>query len=125
MALEQEIQKLIIAVEALTKAMGQPAPAPAPASRAAKPVKEAPPVEQEVNPFEPEASTAAPAVTFESLTELLKGHAKKLGTKLTIALIIKHGADRTTPKMNTIPEANFKACWDEATADLKKMEGKK
>lgn len=80
--------------------------------------------EKEVNPFEPE-NTDDEKVTFESLTDLLKTHAKKLGTKVTVALIIKHGADRTTPKMNTIPEANFKACFDEATADLKKVEGSK
>ncbi len=128
MALEQEIQKLIIAVETLTKTMQggvNPLPKETKTTKAVK-EKEAPMTvaEPEVDPFSQDEAPA-PAVTFESLTDLLKVHAKKLGTKLTVALIIKHGADRTTPKMNTIPEANFQACWDEATADLKKVEGKK
>lgn len=60
-------------------------------------------------------------ITFEKLSDLLKKHAATLGTKTTIALIQKHGADAVTPKLNTIPTANYKSCFDEATKDLTKV----
>lgn len=99
-----------------------------PATRTTKvqPVKQVTAVaEPEVDPFAQEVEQdVEQGVSFDSLTELLKTHAKQLGTKTTVALIVKHGANRLIPKMNTIPEANYKACYDEATADLKKLEKK-
>ena len=131
MSIEQTLERIAVALEKqneLTAAIVQgkaAVAAPVPAAVKETKVKKdapAPPVaEPEQDPF---SGGEEAAVTFETLTELLKAHAKSLGTKLTVALIIKHGADRTTPKMNTIPEANFKACFDEATLDLKKVAGK-
>lgn len=82
-------------------------------------------VEDDVDPFSQDEKPKEDVLTLDKLKELLTIHAKKLGTKTTIALIIKHGADPATPKINTIPETNFQKCFDEATLDLKKVEKNK
>lgn len=137
MSIETDLGRIATALEAMVKiqekayglatADKQPAPAVVvPTAKKASAAKAAPaaaPAEPEVDPFNQEA--AAEEVSFETLSALLKQHSVKLGVKTTIALILKHGADKVTPKLNTIPTANFKACFDEATADLKKLEVKK
>jgi len=136
MSIDVDLNRIATALEEIVKIgkgggmftgnTGNPLP-PVATPKTTKAAKEtpAPVAEPEVDPFSQTTDAAEPIVNFESLTDLLKLHAKKLGTKVTVALIIKHGADRTTPKMNTIPEANFKTCFEEASADLKKVEGKK
>lgn len=130
MSIEQDLTRIAVALEEMVKRMPITAnanmAAPTLPAKETKAKKEASPVvapEPEVDPFA-SGDTPTPVVTFESLTDLLKIHAKQLGTKVTVALIVKHGADKIVPKMNTIPEANFTACFDEATADLKKLEKK-
>lgn len=127
MSIDTDINRIATALEEMLKRMPITANAnqagPTPPVKEKK-TKETVVAEPEIDPFGQNEAPVEMAVTFETLTELLKTHAKQLGTKITVALIIKHGADKTTPKMNTIPEANFKACFDEATADLKKLDKK-
>lgn len=132
MSIESDLNRIATALEEMVKICRsniQAEVVPAPALKAAEPVKkvkkEVPVVQPEpdTDPFGQEVSTQ-PEPTFESLTSLLKAHSIALGTKVTIALIIKHGADRMTPKLNTIPQASFSACYAEAKADLAKLEVK-
>ncbi len=118
---ENGVTKINYSISA-PKDANQGAPAIAKEKKSA-PKTEAPVVEADPFAEQPVASDAV--ITLDQLTEVLKQHAKALGTKITIALIIKHGADKTTPKINTIPTANFKACFDEANKDLVKLGGKK
>lgn len=119
MSLEQVVLDLTVAVKELTATIkGAKVDAPTKTTAVAAKKIAAPVAEAEVDPF---AGAAEAEITFESLSDVLKTHAKALGTKTTIALIVKHGADAVVPKINTIPTANYKACFDEATADLKKV----
>lgn len=130
MSIEIDLNRIATALEQMLLRMPvasvSTVPAAVPVKEAKKSKETAPaPVavaEAEVDPFSHDAEVVP---TFDELSTLLKEHSIKLGTKVTIALIKKHGANAVTPKLNTIPEANFKACYDEATADLKKLEGKK
>ena len=144
MSIEQDLNRIATALEEMVKlcqlnvrtSANQAAPTPEPApvvkekkEKAAKPApvneapKGAPVVEQDANPFEPaaEGPLGKPEISFEELSTLLKKHSVELGTKVTIALIVKHGADRATPKLNTIPKASYQACYEEASNDLKKI----
>lgn len=76
----------------------------------------------ESDPFQSE-SPAQEELTEAKLGEFLKTHATTFGTKATIALIKKHGADPVTPKINTIPQANWQACYNEAKEDMLKKKG--
>lgn len=127
MSIEQNLERIAVALEEIA-AQGRTATTAIAAivktTKASKPVTTAekgrPETEtsDEVDPFA--APEAEPLVTLEKLSDTLKLHAKALGTKVTIALIKKHGADSTTPKINTIPAANWFVCFAEAEADLKK-----
>ena len=98
-----------------------PAAAPKVEKKAPKAAPVITPEPVEVDPFESEAEAPGSSITIESLMAHLTEHAKKFGNKVTIDLIKRHGADAVTPKIKTIPEANWKACWDEAAADLAKV----
>lgn len=122
MSLEQTLERIAVALEKIEARYSGILPTAPRETKVKKETAAAPVavVEPESNPFETDAA-AETAISFDALSVLLKDHSVKLGVKPTIALIIKHGADRTTPKLNTIPEGSFKACWDEATADLLKF----
>jgi hypothetical protein len=128
--LEEQLKRIADALEkqnALTESLiGNKAPAnqqgpvpvaPTPPKVEKKAPKAAPVVE--VDPFAEEA--AEPALTFDQIKETLTAHAKQFGSKVTIELMKKHGADAAAPKINTIPEGNWKVCFDEASAELKKV----
>lgn len=128
MSIEQNLERIAVALEQLVKSKcGTPVPAVEPpvvtkkglASKKEALAAAAPETEEATDMFASETQ-AEPLVTLEKLSDTLKLHAKALGTKLTIALIKKHGADSTTPKINTIPTANWFVCFAEAEADLKK-----
>lgn len=93
--------------------------------KVAEPVKPvvAEPVAEEIDPFaaEPEPVAASKEVTFDMLSDFLRKHSVTFGTKTTMALMIKHGADKGTPKLNTIPEKSFNACYAEAQQDFDKL----
>lgn len=129
MSIEVELGRIATALEkqnALTEALvGKPAsaaPVVAAPNTEKKAPKNAPVVAAEVK-VDPFADAEAPKdeLTIDILKDLLTTHAKAFGTKVTVELIKKHGADAATPKITTIPQANWKACFDEATADLKKV----
>lgn len=85
--------------------------------------KAAPVVEKEPEPdVNSMFDESAPAgITQESLKETMTQHAHLFGAKTTIALMVVHGADKTTPKISTIPQANWQAAFDQATAEIKKF----
>lgn len=122
MSIETDLGRIATSLEIIVKHLttDKAAPAREPAQPAAAKKTAAKPVptpEPEVDPFaEPQAE-----ISLDTLSDLLKKHAKALGTKTTIALILKHGADKVTPKINTIPTANYAACFAEAEGDLKKV----
>jgi len=90
-----------------------------------EPVKAEPKKEKKAKKEEPVVVEEVRVVVNKDAVEgLLRKHAQILGAKTTIALMIKHGADKTTPKIATIPEANYAAVIEEATADLNKVEKK-
>jgi len=62
-----------------------------------------------------------PVITVEVLTVKLREHANTIGAQFTQAIMLKHGANKTTPKISTIPLANYVACYKEAEAELKKV----
>lgn len=130
MSIENDLGRIATSLEAIAKHLTAdkqptnqvvPAPTAAKVKKSDKPTETAAPIEAEVDPFAEAAAPAAEEVSLENLSELLKRHAKLLGTKLTIALIIKHGADKVTPKIATIPQANFTACFNEALSDIAKV----
>ena len=118
------LEKQIALTESLLNVKPQANPLP-PAPKVEKKAPKAAPViaESEADPFADENQDAglAAGITIETLMAHLTEHAKKFGNKVTIDLIKRHGADQVTPKIKTIPEANWKACWDEAAADLAKV----
>lgn len=63
-------------------------------------------------------------ITLDDLKDKLTAHAKAFGTKVTVELIKKHGADAVVPKIATIPTANYAACMTEVESDLKKLKVK-
>jgi hypothetical protein len=89
-----------------------------------EPVKAEPKKEKKAKKEEPVVEEVKVVVNKDAVEGLLRKHAQILGAKTTIALMIKHGADKTTPKIATIPEANYAAVIEEATADLNKVEKK-
>lgn len=132
--LETVLERIAVALEkqnAMTEQLlaGKASVVQAPPAQVVVPKKEtkapkAAPVVQiapvvEVDPFSND--TEPSAITLDSLMAHLTTHAKAFGNKTTIDLIKKHGADAATPKIKTIPEANWQACWDEVTADLNKI----
>lgn len=132
MSIEVELGRIATALEkqnALTEALvngkGNPLPPPAPLAAPKvekKAPKNAPVVEPEaVDAGEGMFEDGPTGVTLDALKELLTQHAKAFGTKVTLAMIISHGADKDTPKIATIPEVNWAACFTQATADLKKV----
>lgn len=102
-----------------------PPPAKPAAKTALKKKAEPAPVVEEPSEFDTEESADQVQLTTAEIEATLRRHAKAVGSPTTIKLMIKHGADKVTPKIATIPQANYQAIYDEAEADLKKVEGKK
>lgn len=137
MSIEQTLERIAVALEKIA-AQGSPVVA-APAVRTtAVVIAEAPPAAAKIKKDKPATTTApvsapvltsdedpfaqpgAPEVTFETLTERLTLHAKTFGTPLTIPIMKKHGANEAKPRMDSIPQGNWKALIDEVNADLAK-----
>lgn len=125
MSLESDLNRIATALEEIVKGLkngvSQTIAAPVAMKEAKPKAAKAEPVVAEQDPFAPADEVGAPVVSFDVLSTLLKQHSIKFGTKVTIALMIKHGANASTPKLNTIPEGSYQACYDEACADLKKL----
>lgn len=137
MSIEQTLERIAVALEKIearfagnvtTAAVTIATPAiVAPVAKDKKKTAAAAPVAAPViaaaepSEFDLPGQGAEEPLTFEHLKGRLTLHATTFGTKVTLPIMVKHGADNVTPKMNTIPEANWKACLAEINADLKKQ----
>lgn len=127
MSLENDLGRIATSLEIIAKHLTQDRGNPLPSvpadkvTKVTKIAKKEPEVaaEPEVDPFaQPEAEEE---ITLAKLTEVLREHSVKLGVKVTTALMIKHGANAVATKLASIPTANYKACFDDAKADLAKL----
>lgn len=149
MSIEQLLERIAVAVEQnnelLSVAMfpqkntsAQPVPAvavPAPttsakrgrtpavssAAPAAAVVAPAAPVVAETMFDEPSGVAAQTEVTYESLVAILRRHADAVGIDHTKALMIKYGADKTTPKVGAISKENWAICFETAEKDIEAL----
>lgn len=64
-------------------------------------------------PVAPVKTEVVSTITKELLTEALRNHASNGNAENTKALMIKHGANATTPKIDSIPVANYAALYAE------------
>ena len=138
MSIEQTLERIATALETIAKACDKaPAAAPTAAPAAAKPAttKAAKPTtgmtapaatpvvapQPEHDPFAQEAEVPVPTITIQQLEESLRHHAKAFGTPTTLALMVKHGADRAKTTIKSIPTVGYQPLNDEIEADLKKQ----
>lgn len=121
MSIETSFERIAVALEEIAefaKSGAVNTPAPAPVTTKKKQAPEAAPVEEDVAP-------AGKAYTKAEVLEGLKAHADEVGSDLTIKLMIKHGADATVTRVDTIPVANYGALMTDVERDLaKKSKGK-
>jgi len=130
MSIENSLERIAAALETIAANTGSPVLGATPVSLEKKsepikvkapkaaPVVAAPAIE---DPFAgEEEQPKAPAVSFEQMSETLKKHAKTFGSPVTIKLMKDHGADPKTPKLATIPEANFAKITAQAITELEK-----
>ena len=135
MSLEQQLERVAVALEDIANSIrtvqNRPTVASEPVKKPGRPAKVAAPAapeapvppaaEAEVLPEDPfSEGEQLKAVTYDELKEILKTHSKTFGVKVTVALMIKHGADKTTQKMTSIPMASYTALAMEAEAELAK-----
>lgn len=132
MSIEQTLERIAVAVEKIAAGRGEPSVTIASVTQTTIPAvpikikKEKPmAVPAEKSEFDLPSGNADTTneipITFDQLKDRLTAHATNFGTKVTLPIMVRHGADAITPKMNTIPEANWKACLAEINADLKKQ----
>lgn len=122
MSIENTLERIAVALEAIAQggapanlnAPAKPTPAAAPAPRAAK---AAPAAAEPVAPVA-DAKVYTQAEVLETLKTL--ADIEDFGSAETIALMVKHGANKETPAVRTIPAANYGALMLEATGLLKK-----
>lgn len=138
MSLEQSLERIAIALEKIanpvttvntvtevripepsTAAVAKPAPTAKPAAKVEtlKPISKGP-AAKTVTPESlvddgsiepPKPAPAKPTHTLADVLDLLKKAAVKHGAPKIKQLMIDHGADKTTPKVETIPATNYPA----------------
>lgn len=62
--------------------------------------------------------------TQAEVLDALKGHADEFDSESTIKLMVRHGADKETPAVRTIPSENYGALMADIKADLAKKQAK-
>lgn len=129
MSIESLLERIAVALEKIAATADvitvEETPVVEPAPKAKKAKKD-----DAVNPMEvlenldkkvEEAVEPQVTITVEALTLKLREHANTIGAQFTQAIMLKHGANKNTPKISTIPLANYEACYKEAEAELKKV----
>ena len=105
MSIEEKLERIAVALEEtleLCKANSQEAPK---RGRLAKEKETALPAE--------DILADAPVYTQDEVHKALRAFMDKNGPDKTKTLMIKHGADKVTPKITTIPVANYAALMKE------------
>ena len=112
MSLEQNVERIAVALETLVALASAGNQAEAKPAKAKKEKDVAPaPVDDMFDAPKPEEK-----VTLDQLKDVLRAHMAKNGTEKTKALMIKHGAAVAKPVISSIPEANYAALLKEASA---------